>query len=399
MIWIDIKTQKKITREQFLYDLKIVQLEDQYVSNEDCYLGYLKFLKLLILKQDVCFTSPDEMVPAHLAVDESSIKDLNWQDFLEILNNQVNEVQVELRTSGTTGKPKSITHSFGNLKRNVKVKRNNSNKTWLLCYHPYHMAGLQVFLQALLTDSLIINLDKSVMTEVENVIRDYQVSSLAFTPTFFKQFKYLFVNEYPMVESISFGGERASEELLSDAKLKFPRAKIRTIYASTEGGSLFSSETNEFIVDDAIKELIQIDKNNNELLLHEALVGKSDFLENGWHRTGDIVEMISNQKLKIVGRISDFVKIGGYKVNPHKVEDAIASSKFVLDVLIKSKENSVLGSILIAEVILHDRSDPKESKNDIIEKCREKLNNWEIPSMIKFVDSLNVGSTGKRIRN
>ncbi len=58
--------------------------------------------------------------------------------------------QVTLLTSGTTGAPKAVCHTWESLLRPVRRDRQSSERaTWLLTYRPHLYAGLQVLLQAL----------------------------------------------------------------------------------------------------------------------------------------------------------------------------------------------------------------------------------------------------------
>jgi len=66
--------------------------------------------------------------------------------------------QIMFFTSGTTGVPKKVIHSVNNLIRFVRVSPKNCNDIWGFSYNPTHIAGIQVFLQALLNKNTIIYL-------------------------------------------------------------------------------------------------------------------------------------------------------------------------------------------------------------------------------------------------
>jgi len=132
-------------------------------------------------------------------------------------------------------------------------------------------------------------------------------------------------------------------------KSKFPQAKIRNIYASTEFGTLFVSDNERFIIDEKYSNFINISA-NNELMVHRSLVG--DMAEgNEWFYTGDIVEKKSDDTLEIIGRKDDMVSVGGYIVNTIKIENILKDLDEIKDVQIKARKNKIIGNILIAEVI------------------------------------------------
>lgn len=79
-----------------------------------------------------------------------------------------------LFTSGTTGLPKSVSHSFASITRQVKKSERHINDIWGFAFNPTHMAGLQVFFQALLNKNSIIRLfgldTKEIIREIKNII-------------------------------------------------------------------------------------------------------------------------------------------------------------------------------------------------------------------------------------
>ena len=71
-------------------------------------------------------------------------------DSLDALANAVrnSRSKIDLFTSGTTGKPRKISHTVQSLSRSVRVSDAHSDDVWGFAYHPSHIAGLQVFFQA-----------------------------------------------------------------------------------------------------------------------------------------------------------------------------------------------------------------------------------------------------------
>lgn len=75
-------------------------------------------------------------------------------------NQQINfhnipkKFSVGLFTSGTTGTPKLIFHLLSDLLPRTNQSINNFR--WLLCYHPMSFAGLQVILQAVISNNVLV---------------------------------------------------------------------------------------------------------------------------------------------------------------------------------------------------------------------------------------------------
>jgi acyl-coenzyme A synthetase/AMP-(fatty) acid ligase len=73
---------------------------------------------------------------------------LNYSELIDALKSKNKNIVLE--TSGTTGFPKTITHTFESITRNIKISENRFNDIWAFTYNPNKMAGYQVLLQALL---------------------------------------------------------------------------------------------------------------------------------------------------------------------------------------------------------------------------------------------------------
>jgi acyl-coenzyme A synthetase/AMP-(fatty) acid ligase len=89
------------------------------------------------------------------------------------------------------------------------------------------------------------------------------------------------------------------------------------------------------------------------------------------------------------------INVGGYKVNPTEVEDIIRNISGVKDVYVFSRENSITGNIVMANVISEGVIDEKDLKQIIKRKCISNLQEFKIPRLISFVDSFELTRTGK----
>lgn len=259
---------------------------------------------------------------------------------------------------------------------------------------------MQVFFQALLNKNSIVYLFNKSFEKVSNLIERCHVTSISASATFYRNLApYVEKNIFLLVKRLTFGGEKYDASLEPILRQSFPNARIRNVYATTESGSLFTAEGNLFKVSAENKTFIKINK-NNELLIHKMLIGESreKAFEEDWFNTGDIVEVVEENKFKFMSRQSDLIHIGGYKVNPLEVEDIIKEVSGVKDVLVKSRKSSVTGEIVVADVVKDEDTDKKELRRSIRRYTTEKLQEWKVPRMVKFVDQIEVTRTGKKVR-
>jgi len=68
-----------------------------------------------------------------------------FRDIFELIKAGAKSWKIGLYTSGTTGRPKKVYHTFASLTRNVKTGDKYADNVWAFAYNPTHVAGVQVF--------------------------------------------------------------------------------------------------------------------------------------------------------------------------------------------------------------------------------------------------------------
>jgi acyl-coenzyme A synthetase/AMP-(fatty) acid ligase len=228
---------------------------------------------------------------------------------------------------------------------------------------------------------------------------DHKITNISATPTFYRRMLAEIDNEFPGVKRITLGGEKFDPSIEKQLAGLFPNAVIRNIYASTEAGTLFSATNDVFYINPQLKPYTRFTQ-DGELLIHKDLLGdfNSTDLQGDWYHTGDMVEFIDPDHFKFVSRKSEMINVGGYKVNPHEVEEEIRKVDGVLDARVKARSNRITGNILTAEVTRSGNLPESDLENTILKHLRESLQEFKIPRLFKFVDKLELTRTGKKER-
>lgn len=299
-------------------------------------------------------------------------------------------------TSGTTGRPKKVQYTFESLTRNIRHEEYFKKNIWAFAYNLSHFAGLQVFLQAFLNKNPIIYLFESNRINFEEIMNEYSCTHISATPTFYRNIIPYIKEPLLKVSSITMGGEKFDNGLVDKLRVFFPSAKIHNIYASTEAGSLFSGCGEYFEISEKLKPLIKISE-NSELLLHKSLVNNLE-LRDEWYNTKDIVELVGENRIRFLARSSDMINVGGYKINPLEIEEEIQKIDGVIDVAISSRENKLIGNLLIADIIKVDTVSEYDLKRRIVQNLNSKLQKFKIPRIINFVEKIEKTRTGKKVR-
>lgn len=302
--------------------------------------------------------------------------------------------EVTIFTSGTTGQPKRVVHTIHSLIRNVRISAGFAGQTWGFAYNPTHMAGLQVFFQVIANLGTFVNVFTKSREQILQAISEYQITHISATPTFYRLLL-PFEKQFTTVERVTMGGEMSDRKLHETIRQLFPNAKLNNIYASTEAGALFAAKGENFQIPDNIKGKIRIEE--NELLIHQSLLGKSDSfqLSADYYHTGDLVEWVDSELglFRFKSRKNELINVGGYKLNPHEIEEALLAVDGVNEALVFGKSNSVLGNILCAEIKKDERS--LLTEQDIRKILSVKLQDFKIPRIIKFVSGFTLTRTGK----
>ncbi|QQZ10280.1 AMP-binding protein [Heyndrickxia vini] len=408
-----VHRNKEYTYENFLNDLNLKNEYSSYlyVKNNNPYAIFVSLVHSAIYGYSIEIIDGDlsEKEIEEIGIDQnefSVVKKLNslilFKDFEQLLDilKEKKRSYITLYTSGTSGRPKKVSHTLETLTREVKVSGKFKENIWSFSFNPTHMAGLQVFFQAFLNKNTIIYTFDELPKNIPTLIEKYKITNISATSTFYRNIlPYFQQGRYFSVERITFGGEKYDQGLEESIKKVFPNAKINNIYASTEAGSLFKAYGDIFEIKESIRKFVKINE-NNELLIHYSLLGKSESfnLKGEWFNTEDIVELVDTNHFKFVARKSELINVGGYKVNPLEVENTIKKVPGVIDIIIKTRKNSVTGQIIIAEIIKNDGFNDLELKKSIKKFALTHLQEWKVPRIINFVNEISQTRTGKKAR-
>jgi acyl-CoA synthetase (AMP-forming)/AMP-acid ligase II len=119
---------------------------------------------------------------------------------------------------------------------------------------------------------------------------------------------------------------------------------------------------------------------------------------DGWLRTGDLATRNRLGMIRLVGRIKDVIKSGGYSVYVREVEEAVLAHPAVARAAAFGLPHAEKGQIPAAAVEL--RNAGLVSEDELVAWCRERLAAYKAPRRIWIVESgeLRQNATGKMMR-
>ena len=396
---------KTYTYEELVENINRSTTYCPYFQSKDLYAYFANLIKALVTNQPIVLidadSSPADMPYLDFAlvnkpqeVGVSSFKDMD--ELIEALGQSTSEITIF--TSGTTGQPKKVVHSIATLTRSVRTGDKYRNQVWAYSYNPTHMAGLQVFFQAFENMNPLVNVFNLQRSDVYAKIDEYAITHISATPTFYRLLLPV-EKSYTSVQRVTLGGEKSDEHLYESIRKIFPCAKINNVYASTEAGSLFAAKGDCFQIPMAIRDKFSVV--DDELLIHKSLLGQSDSFQfdGDYYHSGDLIEWVNQEEglFRFKSRKNELINVGGYKVNPGEVEDAINAYPGVRQSLVYGKANSILGNVLTAEVQLEDGAEVADL--DIRKALQGQLQDFKIPRKIRFVEAFTLTRTGKLKRS
>jgi long-chain acyl-CoA synthetase len=311
-----------------------------------------------------------------------------------------------LFTSGTSGEPKAAVHDFLALLEKFKTRRKALRTLNFLLFD--HWGGLNTMFHIISNGGTVITSNDRNPENVCKLIELHQIELLPASPTFLNLMLLSGTHEnYDMssLKIISYGTEPMPESTLKRLKIIFPETKLLQTYGLIELGvmrsksekddSLWVKVGGEGFKTRIVDGILQI-KADSAMLGY--LNAPSPFTEDGYFITGDKV-LQKNDYIKILGRESEIINVGGEKVYPQEVENVIMEMSNISDVTVYGEKNSIIGNIVCAKVVLMNDVNRKEFVTKLKQYCSERLRKFMIPVKVKFYDDTLYGERYKKIRS
>lgn len=315
-------------------------------------------------------------------------------------------------TSGTTGTPKLVAHTFRSLTRTVKSNPEIGRQfRWGQLYDLARFAGLQVFLNSIFSGSTLV------FTRASDPLGDrvahlakHGCNAISATPTLWRKILMTRESRELNPRQITLGGEIVDQPILNALRGQYPGARVSHIYASTEAGAAFTVNDGmagfprqlldsppaglELKVDPEGCLLIRPELREQSYLSGDAHL----FDETGFVNTGDLVRL-TDDRVFFLGRANGTINVGGNKVPPEEVESVLHTIPGVRVARVYGKQSSITGTLVAADIQVEAGVTELDAlRRAIASRCAQSLPGYKVPAMIRFVSEIQTNGTGKVVR-
>ncbi len=289
-------------------------------------------------------------------------------------------------SSGSTGRPKAVLHGTeGFLAKFEHANKPLSTLAFLLFDH---IAGLDTLFYALASGGLLVIPAQRDSEHVCQLIVGHRVEVLPTSPSFLRLLCLSgAADTYDLscLKIITYGSEPMDQATLDRVRRMVPSARLVQKYGMSEfgappsrsrdDGSLWLKLGGDGFQTRVVDGILWV-KSPGAMLGY--LNAPSPFDAEGWLCTGDSVET-DGEWIRIRGRQSDLIIVGGEKVYPHEVESVLLLMDEVRDVVVRGQKTPLMGQIVTAEVEWLGEETDREITRRIRQFCRERLAPHKVP--------------------
>lgn len=311
---------------------------------------------------------------------------------------------IVLFSSGSTGTPKGVVHDCTALLE--KFVRPGKQKTTLSFLLFDHIGGVDTLFNTLASGGTLVTIQSRDPDTVCAAIAAHRVHTLPTSPTFLNMLLLSGASQRHDLSSlrlVAYGTEPMPASVLARLGEALPQVTLLQTYGLSELGVLrtrsregtlwvqFTGEGYETQIRDGILWI----RTPTSMLGY--LNAPDRFDADGWFCTEDAVE-IDGDYMRILGRTSDLINVGGRKVYPAEIEEVLLDLPNVRDAAVFGRPNPLTGQIVAARINLIAPESLDDFKRRMRVFCKDRLPSYKVPVHVEFTDEDQFGARMKKKR-
>ncbi len=338
------------------------------------------------------------------------------------------DVAVLMYTSGTSGLPKGVMLTYGNLQSDVDASIEHAGlqtKHKFLGVIPlFHAFGMTAMMLApIQLGSTIVYMARFSAVGAVKAIREHGISILFGVPSMYAAMAHLksaSAEDFSSLYATISGGEPLPTALRDGFAQRFGQTLYEG-YGLTETSPVVALNTPQAnqpgsvgkplpgvqvkIVDDEGKRAPA--HQSGEVWLKGPMIMKGYFnlpketsealTGDGYFKTGDLGRVDEAGFLHITGRKKELIIVAGEKAVPREIEDLLLKHPGIREAAVVGKKDPGRGEVVVAFVVA------KEGATIVADEVREfarsqGLMNWKVPREVMVVEDLPRSPTGKVLK-
>ncbi|QCW03638.1 class I adenylate-forming enzyme family protein [Natrinema pallidum] len=330
------------------------------------------------------------------------------------------QTQLLMFTSGTSGEPKAVRLTVGNLVASATASAFRlgvgPDDRWLCCLPMYHMGGLAPVVRSTLYGTTAVIQREFDPRETARIIDDEDITGVSLVPTMCKRLLDAGWMPPDTLRFVLLGGAPASSELLERCRER--DVPVCPTYGMTETASQIATALPDVVAAHEgtvgqplmFTDVTVIDETGaalepgeqGELVVSGPTVtpGYLDadetaaaFGDHGLH-TGDVGYRDEGGRLWILNRRSDRIVTGGENVDPGEVVAALRDHPRVDDAAVVGLADEEWGERVAALVVPEPGTASSLEPESLFAHCDERLAGFKRPKTIGIVDALPRTASG-----
>ncbi len=348
---------------------------------------------------------------APFVLDENALEDIQRTETADpssLHDSSDEDVALLLYTSGSTGMPKGILHTFAGLLANQKMGKReiySAPQRWAMGAPFYFVASILVY-KILTCGGCIHLLDEETMRDVkklENYYADNQITASFISPSVLSNFH----NRAESLKLVMTGSERLTGQCSRDGYKLFNNygmsETMGTVcsflvdkpYDTTPVGIPPEGSVWALLDDDMNpvpdgEEGEYCTKGPYTIGYFKDPEATEKLFRGGWLHTGDILKKLPDGNLVYINRKDWMVKINGQRVEPGEIENVFRNIEGVDKCVVKAVKGNGDQIVLCAYY-----TGEKLSEDVIREKLSEKVAPYMIPGFYLYMDKFPINPNGK----
>ncbi|MDN3260903.1 long-chain fatty acid--CoA ligase [Streptomyces sp. CSDS2] len=311
-----------------------------------------------------------------------------------------------LFSSGTTGRSKASVLDFTKV---LGRYRSGGRPHRILSFLSLdHIGGINTLLHTLYGGGTVVTVPERTPEAVFAAIERHRVEVLPTTPTFLNMVLISgVVDRYATdtLQLITYGTEPMPLRTLKRLKQVLPRVRFKQTYGLSELGILPTKSRADDTLwvklgregfDHRIVDGVLWVRSDMAMLGY--LNAPAPFDGDGYFNTQDVVET-DGEWLRILGRRSEIVNVGGEKVYPSEVESVVLEVDNVAEATVRGRPSPVTGSVVTVTVQLARDEDHRTVAHRIRRHCAARLEAFKVPALVEVSSAPQHSERFKKIRS